>query len=319
MSVRIIAEQLSQREIEVLLRLYYHGEDVVDTLDGSDEEKMLMQQMTEKKLVQTQMQPEGHVVSLTEQGLSVCGSIMAQKVQQTVPTFQERIKELPRRAVSCLVNRLLVREQPVSSERCVVGYPRLEEMDQLLWYEQVLLLDDRMQKVLNSFYQILDSLDLIKVRNAQWWCAPAVEEFLRAEFAETDDLSWVEEDSLKYYYFFHVYAQDQKHLIDFSGDGSHVRSQFFEEETLMGQWFIGMPSDPRMLLHSLEISERRIRRFLETMQKQGLVAERYYPMSSFASLQQQDQLFVIQNIKGYVDHISSLFLDPVVKNLLDVS
>jgi len=131
------------------------------------------------------------------------------------------------------------------------------------------------------------------------------------------DLTWIEEDSLKYYYFFYVYAQNQRNLINFSGEKKEYRNVFFTEEKLLeGYGFSSDKSNPGMVLNLLGVSEKRIIGFLEEMQSMGIVNERYYPLSSFSFFSSEDRIFVIQDIARYMGFITSNFLTPVVDSLL---
>ena len=137
------------------------------------------------------------------------------------------------------------------------------------------------------------------------------------EYKDIMGLSWAEEDSLKYHFFFYVYAQDQRNLINFSGEGEEYRSMFFgEDSTPPDYWFSSNRSDPRMLLSSLGVSESRILGFLEEMETKEIVSERYYPLSSFSFFSEDDKIFVITDIKDYMRYITDKFLTPVVNSLL---
>ena len=97
-------------------------------------------------------------------------------------------------------------------------------------YERALLKDKRIVDELEKFYNVLEEVSFISNKEGQRWCSPEVENYLKSEYRDIMDLTWSEEDSLKNYYFFCVYAQDQRNLIDFSGDGKEFRSIFFGEE-----------------------------------------------------------------------------------------
>jgi hypothetical protein len=190
-------------------------------------------------------------------------------------------------------------------------------LDESMWYERVLLKDPRMEETLEKFYDILEKIELIRTTDGQRWCSPEVENFLKEEYKDIMGLSWAEEDSLKYYFFFYVYAQDQKSLIDFSGDGEHFRSMFFGEgSTPPDYWFSANRSDPHALLSSLGVSEKRVIDFLEEMEEREIVSERQYPLSSFSFFNEEDKIFVVSNIKDYMKFITNKFLKPVVDSLL---
>lgn len=191
-------------------------------------------------------------------------------------------------------------------------------LDESMWYERVLLKDERIGATLERFYNVLEDLDFIKNIDGERWCSPEVEIFLKEEYRYIMDLTWAEEDSLKYYFFFCVYAQDQKNLINFSGDGEEYRSMFFEEDSSPPDyWFSSNQSNPRTFLSSLGLSEKRIMDFLGEMQEQGILNERQYPLSSFSFFSENDKIFVISDIKSYMDYITDKFLIHVVDSLLN--
>jgi hypothetical protein len=190
-------------------------------------------------------------------------------------------------------------------------------LDESLWYERVLLKDKRIRDTLEKFYNVLEELGFIKTVEGEQWCSPEVENFLRDEYKDIMSLTWDEEDSLKYYFFFYVYAQDQKNLINFSGDGEGYRSMFFGEDSSPPNYrFSSNRSDPRTLLSSLGVSESRIMSFLAEMETKEIVSERYYPLSSFSFFSEEDKIFVISDIKSYMGYITDKFLAPVVNSLL---
>jgi hypothetical protein len=190
-------------------------------------------------------------------------------------------------------------------------------LDESLWYERVLLKDKRMSDTLEMFYNVLEELGFIKTVEGEQWCSPEVENFLKDEYKDIMGLTWDEEDSLKYYFFFYVYAQDQKNLINFSGDGEEYRSMFFGvDSTPPDYWFSSNRLDPRTLLSSLGVSESHIMSFLEEMETYEIVSERYYPLSSFSFFSEEGKIFVISNIKSYLGYITERFLAPVVNSLL---
>ena len=187
--------------------------------------------------------------------------------------------------------------------------------DKSMWYERVLLQDRRIANILESFYSVLEDFDLIQNNNGQRFCSPAVENFLKEEYTNVMDLSWTEEDSLKYYYFFYVYASDQINLINFSG-AEEYRSQFFSDDTPPDYWFSEAQSNPRRLLSSLDIGEKHVLDFLKEMNNRGIVNERFYPMNRESFFSDEDIIFVIQDIKAYMDFINGKFLNPVVNSLI---
>jgi len=192
------------------------------------------------------------------------------------------------------------------------------DLDESVWYERVLLNDERIVNVLDVFYNILENVGFVKKIEGQGWCSPEVENFLKEEYKNLMDLTWLEEDSLKYYFFYYVYARGQKNLINFAGEGTEYRSMFFNEDSnATNYWYKINNTDPRTLLSSLGLSENRIISFLNEMEKKEIVSERYYPLSSFTFLNEEDKIFVIKDIKKYMDFIDKKFLKHVVDSILD--
>ena len=174
-----------------------------------------------------------------------------------------------------------------------------------------------MQLVLGGLYMVLESLGFIQRVEGQRWCSPEVESFLQGAYKKVDELSWAEEDSLKYYFFFYVYAQDQRNLINFSGDGESFWSVFFGDESAPSDfWYSATRTYPRSLLSQMGLSEQRILGFLRAMEQQGIVQERFYSMSSFSFFGDDDTIYVIKDIKQYMTFLTRLFLTPVIDSLL---
>ncbi|MFW6174092.1 MAG: hypothetical protein ACOC5T_10155 [Elusimicrobiota bacterium] len=322
MNLETLIQSLDADEIDVLLQLYYQGDSVIDELFECHSEKETVQKLSGENLVSTSIASDETIVSLTGEGFNVCGSVMAKRVQENVLLFREKVNQLPERAVSCLVNRIVCKEDSKKEKSYLVPYEKPYALDENLWYEKVLLKDERIEKMLERFYSILESLSLgfIKTLNGQRLCSPEVDKFLSNEYKDLEDLSWIEEDSLKYYYFFYVYAQDQKNLIDFSGEGEEFQSLFFgDTSTTPDYWFSSNRLNPHSLLSNLGINEGRILAFLESMQRKGIVNERNYPFSSFSFFTEDDKIFIIRDIKSYMDFITQKFLTPVVDSLLKMS
>lgn len=309
-----LSYSLNSKEVDALLRLYYNKEGV---LKNSDLSQSILKSLVDKKLIESDTVEDGNVLSLTDYGLGVCGTVMFNKVNENKSLFKERIGSIPERAVACLVNRIMWRDV-VSKESGVVDEViEPYTLDESMWYERVLLKDPRMQKTLDKFYSVLENLGLVSNIDGERWCSPEVESFLKEEYKDVMGLSWTEEDSLKYFYFFYVYAHDQKNLIDFTGDGENYRSMFFEEGSAPPDyWFSSNRSDPHELLSSLGVSEQRVIGFLDDMQEKGIVGERHYPLSSFSFFGDNDKIFVISDIKAFMGFISKSFLEPVVDSVL---
>ena len=312
-----LVHSLNSREINVLLEMYYNRNGVVKGFKGSDFKGEILQSLIDKNLINASLETDENVVSLTEGGLSVCGSVMFSRINENKVLFKQKIQVLPERAVASLVNRVMWKDIVGKESGFVDPVTKPYALDESLWYERVLLKDKRIGDILEQFYNVLEELGFIKNIDGQRWCSPEVENFLKDEYKDIMGLSWDEEDSLKYYFFFYVYAQDQRNLINFLGDGEEYRSMFFgEDSTPPDYWFSSNRSDPRVLLSSLGVSENRIMGFLEEMKTEEIVSERYYPLSSFSFFSEDDKIFVIRDIKSYVDYITNKFLTPVVDSLL---
>ena len=312
-----LVHSLNPGEIDALLKLYYNRDGVVKNFKGSDFKKKILQGLIDKNLINTSLEEDENIVSLTEEGLSVCGSVMFNRINENKELFKNEIQVLPERAVASLVNRVMWKDVVTKENGLIDPVTKPYALDESLWYERVLLKDKRIGDTLETFYNVLEKLDFIKTVDGEQWCSPEIENFLRKEYKGIMDLSWTEEDSLKYYFFFYVYAQDQKNLINFSGEGEEYRSMFFgEDSTPPDYWFSSNRSDPRMLLSSLGVSESRIMGFLEEMQTKEIVNERYYPLSSFSFFSEDEKIFVIKDIKRYMSYITETFLTPVVDSLL---
>ncbi len=312
-----LVQNLNTNEINVLLKLYYNKDGIAKGFNESDFEAEILHSLIDKSLILTNLVAGESIVSLTDEGLNVCGSVMFNRVNDKNLDFKTEIQSLPERTIACLVNRVMWRDVISKENGFIDDVTQPYTLDESMWYERVILKDGRIANTLEKFYNILEELDFVQNNDGQRWCSPEVEDFLREEYKDIMDLTWTEEDSLKYYYFFYVYAQDQKNLIDFTGDGEEFRSMFFGEDSMPHDyWFSSNRSDPRMLLSSLGISEKRLIGFLEDMQKKDIVNERYYPLSSLSFFSDNDIIYVIKDIKSYMDFITSKFLTSVVDSLL---
>ena len=312
-----LIEALKSDELSVLMKLYYNRSNVINGFNESDFQAETIQSLLSKNLVITSLIEGESIVSLTDEGLDICGSVMFSKINDKSPDFKAEIQVLPQRAVSCLVNRVLWKDNAATESGFVDKLVDMYSVDESLWYERVLLKDKRISDVLEEFYGVLEDFDFIRNDNGQRWCSPEVESFLRKEFKNNMALSWAEEDSLKYYYFFYVFAQNQKNLIDFSGGGEGYRSMFFEDSVIPSDyWVSSSMTKPRSFLTSLGISNKRIVKFFNEMHSKGVVDQRYYPLSTDSFFTDDDTIFVIKDIKSFMDFITGKFLTPVVDSLL---
>ncbi len=310
-----LIHNLDSKEINVLLKLYYYQEGVAKSSYDFGEE--IINNLTDKNLISINIESNENILGLTDYGLSVCGTVMFTRVNENSKQFQKEIQNLPERAIACFINRILWKDEAIKENGFIDPITDQYSYNENLWYESVLLKDERIGNALEQFYNILENLNFIENNNGQRWCLPEVENFLKNEYKKIMDLTWAEEDSLKYYFFFYVYAQEQKNLINFSGNGEEYRSMFYGDEINPTDYlFSSNRSDPRILLSSLGLSEKRIIGFLEEMQDKGIVGERYYPLSSSSFFSDDEKIFVIKDIKSYMDYIKKQFLTPIVDSLL---
>ena len=303
--------QLDPVEIDMLLHLYYQAE-TNEEIFSTDSEQEVLHQLVEKNLISTSIEGGKNIITLTDDGLQICGSVMFNRLKEKTPLFHEKMQALPQRAISSFVNRILWKE--VSRSKQNIFESQRPEQTENIPYEQVLLHDGRLQTMFDHFLTALESLEFVETVDGQKLCSPEVESFLIHEYSNVPDLYWTEEDSLKYYLFFYVYAKGQKNLIDFSGEGEAFYSHFYGEEA--SPYFISLQqNDPRNLLSALDIAEARVIAFLQDMVTRGVVSERKYPIST-TSYFSDDRLFVISDIKKYMGFITEKFLTPVVDSLL---
>jgi hypothetical protein len=295
-------QQLKADEQDILFSLYYMQETDANALLSSDIASDLLIRLIEKHLIVSRFESGKNLISLTTDGLDVCGSLMTQRIDAHTLSFKERMQAMPSHGLSCLIHRIIWHD----TSNCDTG----------LWYEQVLLKDTRMTNLIEQFYNVLESEGFIKTYSGQRWCPPEVETFLKHEFKDISGLSWTDEDALKYYFFLYAFAQDQKNLIDFSGDDK-VRSLFYEEQPLVPElWFTTTDYNHQTIFATLGISEQRILTFFTEMEQHGIITARYYPMPSPSFFSDPDKLYLIKDIKQYLQFITDRFLTPVVDRLL---
>ena len=315
-----LIHSLSDNEINTLLMLYYNKERIIQDSEGFNINKETFDILVEKNLISTDLTDDENIVSLTDEGLTVCGSVMFERINLEKDLFLDMMKTLPERAIACLINRVMWKDINVKESGYTDPVTKPYALDESHWYERILLKDSRITELLEQFYGTLEDFGLVRNMDNQRWCSPEVENFLKEEYKNIMDLTWSEEDSLKYYYFFYMYAQDQKNLINFSGEGEEYRSQFFGEDTNPSDyWLSSNRSDPRSLLTSIGISEQRVLGFLQEMQTQNIVTERYYPLTSSSFFSEEDKIFVIQDIKNYLKYITDKLLAPIVDSLLSTN
>jgi len=309
-------QNLDNEEISILLKLYYNKDGFSDDTDISDFGEETLHNLLSKNLIQTSLDEGNNSLSLSDEGLNIIGSVMFNRINEKKSGFKSTIQTMPQKTISCLVNRIMWKDTVTKETGVIDEFIEPYSFDQSMWFERVLLQDLRIANILEQFYRVLEDFDLVQDNNGQRFCSPEVEGFLKEEFKGVMDLSWTEEDSLKYYFFFYVYAADQKNLINFTG-AEEARSRFFgEDSTPPDYWFSAAQSNPRRLLPSLDISEKHVLDFLSEMQSRGIVNERYYPLNAESFFSDEDIIFVIQDIKAYMDFINGKFLNPVVNSLI---
>ena len=312
-NVSRLIQNLDNKEIETLLTLYYNKEGMPKSIV----EKKALHDLVDKNLISTKIQQDKNIINLTEEGLNLCGSIMYTRINQNKELLKTDSSFLPERAIACFVKRIIWKESTEKETGFIDPVTKPYELDESLWFERVLLKDKRIADSLEKFYNVLEKHGFVKNIDGQRWSSPEVEAFLKEEYKNIMDLTWAEEDSLKYYFFFYVYAQDQKNLIDFTGEGEEYKSMFFGDHTTPPDyWYSSNRSEPNTLLANLGISEQRAIGFLDEMENKEIVNERMYPLSSFSFFSDEEKMFVIQDIDGYMQFIKNRFLTPVVDSIL---
>ena len=314
-----IMQDLDSNEIDVLMKIYYNREGISKDFIESDFEDEIIQSLIDKNLILADSISGESIISLTDEGLNVCGSVMFNKIDSKYKDFKTEIKQIPERAIASLVNRVMWRDVISKENEVIDDITQPYTFEDGMWYERVLLKDKRIADTLEKFYKILEDFDFIQNTNGQRWCSPEVENFLRDKYRNIMDLTWTEEESLKYYYFFFTYAQDQKNLLDFTGEREELRSMFFGEKSrISNYWFSSNQSNPQTVISALGISENRVIDFINEMKVQGFVKERSYPISTSSLDNNNERIFVINDIKGFMGFINNKFLAPVVNSLLSI-
>jgi len=309
-NVSRLIKSLDEEQVETLLTIYYNNDGI-----KSDNKNIL--DLIDKNLVSTKMEQGKTLVELTDEGLNLCGSVMFQRINDKKEIFKEKISDLPQRGIACIVNRIMFRDPLVKESGRIDPVNEPYALDESLWFERALLKDERINVLLKTIYGILEYVGLARNINNEIWCTPEVKDFLKSEFSGVMNLSWMEEDSLKYYYFFYIYAQDQKNLINFADEGEEYRSMFLgENASPVDYWFSSNRSDPHSFISNLGLSEQRIIEFLSEMENKGFVNKRHYPLSSFSFFSDEEKIFVIKDIKKYMDFVKNKFLEPMVNSLL---
>ena len=311
-----LVHSLNSEEINALLKLYYYQNRVIN--GSKSYEKDILDSLIVKNLISVNIESNRNIVDLTDYGLSVCESIMNNRLNENSTTFKQKIKKLPDRAVACFINRILWKDLNIDEYGLIKSFNNPFAFDNNIWYERVLLNDKRIVDALEQFYENLEDLGLIENINGQRWCSPEVENYLKSEYKKIMDLSGTEEESLKFYFFFYVYAKEQRNVINFSSAGEQYRAIFYEDDkNLENYYFSSNNSNPKKLLLELGLNEKRFLEFFEEMQNKEIVVERYYSLYSSSFFINEDMMFIIKDITRYMDYINNKFLKPVVDSLLN--
>jgi len=314
MDVTELIHKLDSKEINVLLKLYYYHEGAINNLNDFEDE--IINSLTDKNLISVNIESNENILDLTDFGLNVCGTVMLDIIDKNIFQYREEIKKLPERSVSCFVNRILWKDEGL--EELALENPFSDEslQNQNIWYERVLLHDERFGSTLEKFYNILENLNLIENNEGQRWCLPEVENFLKGEYKNIMNLTWTEEESLKYYQFLYTYSQEQKNLFNSEGPGEY-RSMFYKDKIKPANYIVPtISADSKTVIQYFGLNKRRIINFLEDMQREGIVSHRYYPLSSSPIFVNDYKIFVINNLRDYMDYINIHFLKPVVDSIL---
>jgi len=290
---------LDASELDTLLKLYSSGTSVIRGLSDSGLEDRVLHDLIGKNLISISLDSGRGVISLTDIGASICGSVMMNRVQGKADDFRDRVSMLPGRGVGCLVNRVMW------------------DNGDGPWFERVLLMDPRMQRLMKEFLGVVDNLDLSWGTGKDRVFSPEVKQFLRDEFRSVPGLSPVEEECLKNFFFFHVYAQDQRNLIIFDKDGQESRSMLFEgnDSFSSGRWNLMNRLEPKTLLSELGLDQEQVLGLLFDMQNMGFVTEHSNRFTN-PFFGDEGKIFVIKDSIGYMGFIYERFLSPVVDSIL---
>ena len=312
-----IIQKLDLKEINVLLKLYYYQEGVLNS--SNDFEDETISSLTKKELITIDIGSNKNVLDLTDYGIDVCGTVMINRINKNSVHFKEETNKLPERAVSCFVNRILWKDTGLENISIQDPFDYDEAIkNENLWYERVLLHDERFGNALEKFYNILEDFEFIENLDGQRWCLPEVENYLRDEYKKIMNLSWAEEDSLKYYQFLFTYSKETKNLIDFTGSNNEYLSMYYHKKRRPVNFIkpaYGSICD--MIIDNFGLKKRRIINFFEEMKQEGIVSFRDYPPDHTPMFINNYRLFVINNIRDYMDYINIHFLKPVVDSLLN--
>jgi len=165
-----LIQNLDSSEINILMKLYYNRETSAKDFIESNFEDEVLQNLIDKNLILADSVRGESMISLTDEGLNVCGSVMFNKVESRYKDYKTEIKTITERTVACLVNRVMWRNVISKENGFIDDITKPYTYDESMWYERVLLKDKRMADTLEKFYNILEKFDLIQNTNGQRWC-----------------------------------------------------------------------------------------------------------------------------------------------------
>jgi len=291
--------RLDDIEVDTLLKLYSNSGGVVKGLSGFSFDDRVLHDLVGKNLISVSLDSDKGVISLTDIGNTICGSVMMNRLTDKADEFRDRVSMMPGRGVGCLVNRVMWH---------TTSGP---------WFERVLLMDPRMNRLMKEFIGVVDNLGFSWDMGKDRQFSPEVKQFLHDEFRSVPGLSPVEEESLKNFFFFHVYAQDQRNLIVFDRDGQEFRSMLFEgnDSFSSGRWSPMNRLEPKTLLSELGLDQEHVVGLLFDLQNKGFVTEHRNRFTN-PFFGDEGKIFVIKDSIGYMGFIYERFLSPVVDSLL---
>lgn len=182
-----IIYKLGLGEINTLLKLYYIRD---GTIKGSkDLKEETLQSLIDKNMIITSLGENGNTISFTDYGLSVCGSVMFDRIKENRHLFTQKIQEFPERVIACLVNRVMWKDVVSKETGEVDPATKPYTLAESLGYERMLLKDERIIDILERFYSILDEVCFIITDDGIRICVPEVKNFLKERYRNIMDLS----------------------------------------------------------------------------------------------------------------------------------
>ena len=136
-----LALHLDYNEIEFLINLYHNNDDIAINNDEFNFNNGLLDNLIVKNLVRMNTAGKKNLLSLSNEGLNICKSVMFNIINNNKDDFRTKIKKLPERAVVCLVNRIIWRDIVRKEKGFIDSVTKPYTLDESLWYERVLLKD----------------------------------------------------------------------------------------------------------------------------------------------------------------------------------